>query len=105
MGFQKAFPAEEFQARVLGVKARMAETALCGATTPNAYRRRQPYTFCPINTAWDVDNRTVGLRIIEGSDSAVRIEKRDGSPRTIAAPCLAPESRRPRRQRRPTAGR
>jgi len=62
-----------------GMQQRMAETALCGSTTPNSYRRRQPYTFCPINTSWGIDNRTVGLRIIEGSDSAVRIEKRDAS--------------------------
>lgn len=62
-----------------GMQQRMAETSLAGSTTPNAYRRRQPYTFCPINTTWAVDNRTVGLRIIEGSDSAVRIEKRDAS--------------------------
>jgi len=26
-----------------------------------------------------VDNRTVGLRVIEGKDSAVRVEKRDGT--------------------------
>jgi len=62
-----------------GMQKRMAEMAICGATTPNAYRRRQPYTFCPTNTTWGYDNRTVGLRIIEGNDSAVRVEKRDGS--------------------------
>jgi glutamine synthetase len=50
---------------------------LCGSPTPNGFRRRQPYTFCPINTAWGMDNRTVGIRIIEGSESAVRVEKRD----------------------------
>ncbi len=60
-----------------GVQKRMAESAICGSPTPNGYRRRQPYTFCPINTAWGLDNRTVGIRIIEGSDSAVRVEKRD----------------------------
>ena len=64
---------------VAGLQKRMAETALCGAMTPNAYRRRQPYSFCPINTSWGVDNRTVGIRIIEGNDNAVRAEKRDGS--------------------------
>lgn len=64
---------------VAGLQARMAETALCGATTPNAYRRRKPYAFCPVNTSWGIDNRTVGIRIIEGSDTAVRAEKRDGS--------------------------
>ena len=62
-----------------GLQRRMAEMAICGATTPNAYRRRRSYTFCPTNTTWGLDNRTVGIRIIEGSDSAVRAEKRDGS--------------------------
>ena len=62
-----------------GLQGRMCEMSLASATTPNAYRRRQPYTFCPINTTWSVDNRTVGLRVIEGKDAAVRIEKRDGS--------------------------
>jgi len=62
-----------------GLQRRMAETALVSATTPNAYRRRQPYTFCPTNNTWGVDNRTVGLRVIEGKDQAVRVEKRDGS--------------------------
>ncbi len=62
-----------------GMRRHMAETALLSASTPNAYRRRQPYTFCPTNNAWGYDNRTVGLRVIEGHDSAVRIEQRDGS--------------------------
>jgi glutamine synthetase len=62
---------------VAGLQKRMAETALCGSATPNGFRRRQPYTFCPINTTWGMDNRTVGIRIIEGADSAVRAEKRD----------------------------
>jgi glutamine synthetase len=62
-----------------GLRAHMAELSVFSAPTPNAYRRRQPYTFCPINNAWGVDNRTVGIRIIEGSDQAVRVEQRDGS--------------------------
>lgn len=62
-----------------GMRQRMSEMAMVAATTPNAYRRRQPYTFCPTNTIWGYDNRTVGIRVIEGKDSAVRIEKRDGS--------------------------
>ncbi|MCP4187957.1 MAG: glutamine synthetase [Gammaproteobacteria bacterium] len=62
-----------------GIQSRMAETALCGTITPNGYRRRQPYSFCPVNTSWGYDNRTVGLRVIEGADSAVRVEKRDAS--------------------------
>ncbi len=62
-----------------GMQSRMVEMTLAAATTPNAYRRRQPYTFCPINNCWGYDNRTVGLRVIEGSPSATRVEKRDGS--------------------------
>lgn len=62
-----------------GLQKHMPELALSGSGTPNAYRRRQPYTFCPTNNSWGYDNRTVGLRVIEGADSAVRIEKRDAS--------------------------
>lgn len=62
-----------------GLQQRMPETAICNTMTPNGYRRRQPFSFCPTNTTWGVDNRTVGIRIIEGSPSAVRVEKRDGS--------------------------
>ncbi len=60
-----------------GLQGRMAEASVCGSATVNGYRRRQPYTFCPINTAWGIDNRTVGIRVLEGNDSAVRVEKRD----------------------------
>ena len=62
-----------------GLQSRMAEMSIAASTTPNAYRRRRPGMFCPINTAWGYDNRTVALRILEGSDNAVRIEKRDGA--------------------------
>ncbi len=62
-----------------GLRKYMPETAILSASTPNAYRRRQPYTFCPANNTWGYDNRTVGLRVIEGHDHAVRIEQRDGS--------------------------
>ncbi|MCP5087739.1 MAG: glutamine synthetase [Rhodobacteraceae bacterium] len=62
-----------------GLQQRMPELSLCGNTTPNTYRRRAPYTFAPTNNAWGYDNRTVGLRVIEGTDSAVRVEKRDAS--------------------------
>lgn len=64
---------------VAGLQRRMPETAICNTMTPNGYRRRQPFSFCPTNTTWGLDNRTVGIRIIEGSPSAVRVEKRDGS--------------------------
>ena len=62
---------------IAGLQKRMAEASVCGASTVNAYRRRTPLSFCPINTAWGIDNRSAGLRVIEGSDHAVRVEKRD----------------------------
>ena len=60
-----------------GLQKRMIETSICGAANVNSYRRRVPYSFCPTNASWGMDNRTVALRVIEGSDSATRVEKRD----------------------------
>lgn len=62
-----------------GLQERMAEISVISTPTPNGYRRRQPGMFAPVNNAWGYDNRTVGLRIIQGRDAAVRVEKRDGA--------------------------
>ncbi|MEM7523563.1 MAG: glutamine synthetase, partial [Pseudomonadota bacterium] len=62
-----------------GLQSKMVEASLSAATTPNAYRRIQPYSFSPVNNCWGGDNRTVGLRVIEGADSAVRIEQRNAA--------------------------
>jgi glutamine synthetase len=62
-----------------GLQQHMAEFSLFGSPTPNAFKRRQPYSFCPMSASWGIDNRTTGLRVIEGADSSVRIEQRDGS--------------------------
>lgn len=62
-----------------GLQQRIGSTSLISSTTPNAYKRRKPYTFCPVNASWGHDNRTVALRVIDGSDTAVRVEKRDAS--------------------------
>ena len=67
------------KAFLAGLQKEMRGNALTGSTTPNAFRRRQPYSFCPINNSWGYDNRTVGLRVIEGAEKAVRVEKRDAS--------------------------
>lgn len=60
-----------------GLQRRIAETSVCGSATQNGYRRRQPYSFCPVNASWGIDNRTVAIRVIQGSPSATRVEKRD----------------------------
>lgn len=62
-----------------GLQAHMADLALLGSPTPNAFKRRQPYSFCPMSASWGIDNRTTGLRVIEGDSAATRIEQRDGS--------------------------
>jgi len=60
-----------------GLQKRMVEASICGAANVNAYRRRVAYSFCPTTASWGMDNRTVGLRVIEGRPEATRIEKRD----------------------------
>ncbi|CAN5786024.1 glutamine synthetase family protein [soil metagenome] len=62
-----------------GMRSRIVESSVCAASTPNAYRRRQPDTFCPINDTWGYDNRTISLRVLEGHPHSTRIEQRDGS--------------------------
>lgn len=62
-----------------GLLRHMPEMTLFGSPTPNSYKRRRAYSFCPQRACWGHDNRTVGLRVIEGTDAAVRIEQRDGS--------------------------
>ena len=72
-----------------GLHKHIAELTIFGSPTPNSFKRRQPYSFCPQAATWGMDNRTTALRVIEGSASAVRIEQRDGSadcnPYTILA--------------------
>lgn len=60
-----------------GMQKYMVEASICGAANVNGYRRRVPYSFCPTTASWGMDNRTVALRVIEGSETATRIEKRD----------------------------
>jgi glutamine synthetase len=62
-----------------GLQKHLPELTLLGSPTPNAMKRRQPYSFCPLNDTWGIDNRTTALRAIQGEESAVRIEQRDGS--------------------------
>jgi len=62
-----------------GMQRHMADFSLLGSPTPNAFKRRQPYSFCPLSASWGIDNRTTGLRVIEGNESSIRIEQRDGS--------------------------
>jgi glutamine synthetase len=62
-----------------GLLEHLPAFTLFGSPTPNAFKRRRDYSFCPTRATWGGDNRTVAVRVIEGAPSAVRIEQRDGS--------------------------
>tara|TARA_B110000503_G_scaffold142919_1_gene241630 strand:- start:7755 stop:9131 length:1377 start_codon:yes stop_codon:yes gene_type:complete len=59
-----------------GLQATMAETMALLCPKVNSYRRFQPDFFVAMAPTWGVDNRTVALRIPNGSGSATRIEHR-----------------------------
>ncbi len=65
------------RAWIAGQQARIAESSVLSSSTVNGFRRRVPTSFCPTNASWGFDNRTTALRVIEGKESAVRVEKRD----------------------------
>lgn len=62
-----------------GLLKHLPDFTLFGSPTPNSFKRRQAYTFCPERATWGHDNRTVALRVIEGNEKSVRVEQRDGS--------------------------
>lgn len=63
-----------------GQMAHMRELALLGSSNPNAYHRRAGgASFAPSVISWGIDNRTVAVRAIVGSEGATRIEQRDAS--------------------------
>jgi len=59
-----------------GLQVTMAETMALLCPKVNSYRRFQPDFFVAMAPTWGVDNRTVALRIPNGSGSATRIEHR-----------------------------
>ncbi len=64
---------------VAGLLQHMAELALFGSGTPNAYHRRAGYSFAPTAACWGWDNRTLAVRAITGTESATRVEQRDAA--------------------------
>ena len=59
-----------------GLQTTMAETMAMLCPKVNSYRRFQPDFFVAMAPTWGVDNRTVALRIPNGSGPATRIEHR-----------------------------
>ena len=86
-------PSELFYGFLGGMQRYMNEALLVFAPYVNSYRRFMDPDSSPVNLAWAIDNRTVGLRIPDASPDARRIENRlagaDVNPYLVIAASLA----------------
>jgi glutamine synthetase len=75
---------------------------LCFAPFVNSYKRFQPDSFAGSTRTWGIDNRTVTLRVINGSSGSCRVENRLGgadlNPYVAFACCLGAGIRGMRKQ-------
>ncbi len=69
-------PSELFYAFIGGLQRYMPEALLIFAPYVNSYRRFINPDSSPVNLAWAVDNRTVGLRVPDSNPEARRVENR-----------------------------
>jgi glutamine synthetase len=58
-----------------GLMATARDFSLLFAPTVNSYKRFQPGSWAPTGIGWDVDNRTLGFRIV-GHGNGMRVESR-----------------------------
>ena len=76
-----------------GLQKYMNEALLIFAPYVNSYRRLASPSSSPVNLAWAIDNRTVGLRVPDSPPEARRIENRlagsDVNPYLVIAASLA----------------
>jgi len=76
-----------------GLQCYMPEAILVFAPYVNSYRRFMNPDSSPVNLAWAVDNRTVGLRVPDSGADARRVENRlagsDVNPYLVIAASLA----------------
>jgi glutamine synthetase len=86
-------PTELFEGYLGGLQAHMNEALLMFAPYVNSYRRLGSPWCSPVNLAWAIDNRTVGLRVPDSPPAARRIENRlagsDVNPYLVIAATLA----------------
>ena len=69
-------PSKLFSSYIGGLQKYMPDALLIFAPYVNSYRRFLNSWSSPINLAWAVDNRTVGLRVPESGPEARRVENR-----------------------------
>jgi len=86
-------PSELFYSFLGGLQHYMPDAMLVFAPYVNSYRRFLNPWDSPVNLAWAIDNRTVGLRVPDASPDARRIENRiagsDVNPYLVIAATLA----------------
>jgi len=84
---------ELFMSYIGGLQKYMRHALLIFAPYANSYRRFLNYDASPVNLAWAVDNRTVGLRVPDAEPEARRVENRlagsDVNPYLVLAATLA----------------
>ncbi|EPX79502.1 glutamine synthetase family protein [Salipiger mucosus] len=67
---------EMMESYVAGLIKYAPEITLLMAPYINSYKRFVPGTFAPTKTAWSIDNRTAGFRLVGENTKGVRIECR-----------------------------
>ena len=86
-------PSELFNGFLGGLQHYMNDALLVFAPYVNSYRRFSDPDSSPVNLAWAIDNRTVGLRVPDAAPDARRIENRlagaDVNPYLVIAASLA----------------
>lgn len=86
-------PSDLFYGFIGGLQKYMNEAMLIFAPYVNSYRRFLDPWASPVNLAWAVDNRTVGLRVPDAAPEARRVENRlagsDVNPYLVIAATLA----------------
>jgi glutamine synthetase len=86
-------PSDLFRGFLGGLQRYINEALLVFAPYVNSYRRFMDPDSSPVNLAWAIDNRTVGLRVPDASPEARRIENRlagaDVNPYLVIAASLA----------------
>jgi glutamine synthetase len=86
-------PSRLFSAYIGGLQKYMPDALLNFAPYVNSYRRFLNSWSSPINLAWAIDNRTVGLRVPDSPPDARRVENRlagsDVNPYLVIAATLA----------------
>jgi glutamine synthetase len=89
----KGEPSELFYGFMGGLQHYMNDALLVFAPYVNSYRRFMNPDSSPVNLAWAVDNRTVGLRVPDAAPESRRIENRlagsDVNPYLVIAASLA----------------